>query len=419
MAHAPYITSQLSNGLRYVYVPAMDRKSVCVTLLGKVGSHAEQDHELGAAHFLEHLFFDGTKKRPSALEINRFIEQTGASSNGYTTTETVEYYARVINEEAETAFDFISDIFLHSLLKDIDKERSTIAQEAAAHNDNPSQLLFWRQQPTIYPNQRMGRSFADEAANLPNITESIILDYYKRTYVVQNFVLCVAGCIEYERAEVLAQKYFSGIGKGKKVTFETPHFNEDAVIDIQNRDLQQSKIALTFRGFGLDDERAVPARMLALILGYGFSSRLTDMLRTKLHLVYDASAYHSRHSDTGNFSIKTSVDESKLQQATDEIIKVIRVLLEDGITDDELDKAKNIALTGLLFDSENPTTLGDIYSYRHLLTGDIKTVDQLSEDIKSVSKEQVGGVAQLIFSDKPKVNVLTSKLKELRINPIL
>jgi predicted Zn-dependent peptidase len=173
----------------------MDRKSVCVTLLGKVGSRAERDMELGAAHFLEHLFFDGTKKRPDALAINRLIEQTGASSNGYTTTETVEYFARVITEEAETAFDFISDIFLNSLLTEIEKERSVIAEEAAASQDNPSQLLSWQLRSTIYPNQRMGRTFADEAANLPNITREIILDYYHRTYAVDNFVLCIAGCM--------------------------------------------------------------------------------------------------------------------------------------------------------------------------------------------------------------------------------
>jgi predicted Zn-dependent peptidase len=396
----------------------MDRKSVCVTLLGKVGSRAERDMELGAAHFLEHLFFDGTKKRPDALAINRLIEQTGASSNGYTTTETVEYFARVITEEAETAFDFISDIFLNSLLTEIEKERSVIAEEAAASQDNPSQLLSWQLRSTIYPNQRMGRTFADEAANLPNITREIILDYYHRTYAVDNFVLCIAGCMEYERAEMLAQKYFSGMGKGQEVTFETPHFNPEAVTNIQNRDLHQSKIALTFKGFGMNDDRALPARMLALILGYGISSRLADTLRTKLHLVYGVSASHAKYSDTGDFSIRTSTEESKLQRATDEIIKEVRILLEKGITDDELDKAKNIALTGLLFDSENPTTLGDIYSYRYLLTGTIKTVEELSSEIKSVSKEQVLKVAGTIFSDKPKVNVLTPKIKELRIDPI-
>jgi predicted Zn-dependent peptidase len=409
----------LSNGLRLLHVPAPENPAVFVAITGRVGRRAEEDDEIGAAHFLEHLFFDGTIKRPSAFEVSRFVDDLGGIRNGTTGQERVSYYIKVLSEHSKEAFDFISDILMNSALTEIAKERKVIAQEAAAKRDDPTATLGRRMYTTLYPGQRIGRTIFDEDVNLENINDKVLRNYMERNYVTGNFILTVAGNITIERATELGEEYFGGLRKGKPVKFDQAVLAKDKIVQIDKRDFTQSKMAMSFEAFPLNHKDAEVARVMSMILGGGSSSRLNNRLRNDLHLVYAIMSGLDAFSDTGYFTIQTFVNEENLQRAVDEIIKEINKLVEDGCTEEELAKGKNMILSRLLFSADNIQFVGNNYASQQLLSGQIRTIEEQSEAIRAVTTEDILRVARLIFSDEPKVNVLTKSIDNLNIPPIL
>lgn len=413
-----FTTGELSNGLRFLHVPVAQAQSVYVSLIGAVGRRAEEANEVGAAHFLEHLFFDGTKKRPTALEVNRFVESIGAMQNGSTWMEAVNYFAKATSDKAEEVCDFIADIFQHSLLTDIQKERQVIAQEAAFKRDDPLQSLLRKRFATLYPGQRMGRSIFDEDINLPNMTEAVIRAYYERTYVAENFLLCITGAISFENAQRLAEKYFASIKNGTPTTFAPAVIAKEKKVVIDHQAVQQSKVILSYAGFAASDPRAVQAELLSFILGRGLSSRLGDALRNKLHLVYALRALSDEYSDTGYFSIMTFTDEAKLQQAITEIISQLQKVVDDGVTQQELERAQTMLRAQLQFAAEDVMRLGDQYAAQYLLTGKVKDIASQIAEINAVTTADILAVARTIFADQPKVNVVTKSVSSLDVPSI-
>lgn len=408
----------LSNGLDVVFVPDSQVESVYVSLTGKVGRRAERNNEIGAAHFLEHLFFDGTGKHPSALEVNRFIESVGGTRNGFTSSEEVGYYGKVIKDNVEHMFDFVADIFQNSLLEEFEKERKVIAQEAAAKRDDPLQSLIRQRLQTAYPEQPMGRTIFDDDINLSNMTPEIVHAYHQRTYVADNFILGIAGKIDADHAQKLAETYFASIKEGEYIAFEPTEMQHKKTVDVEHRDIGQSKLAVTFKGVSLQHDMRFAVTMLRNILGVGSSSRLYNKLRHDMNIVYYVATHAMFDSDTGLFSVITFMDETNLQKTCDVIIEEIQELLNSGLVEQELERAKNMYLSGTLFNSETPEAIANRYTRQHLLTGEIQSITELIERVQSVTSEDVMKAARQVFSDQPKVNIITLSSKEVNISEI-
>jgi predicted Zn-dependent peptidase len=410
-----YFSLELSNGLKILYLPVKTAESVFVSLIGKVGRRAEEGSEVGAAHFLEHLFFDGTKKRPNALQLSQFLEYHGGEHNGFTSAEIVGYFVKILPDKAEVAFDYLSDTFFNSLLKEIEKERKVIVQEAAANRDNPTEVLRRLSLTNLYPGQSIGRTIFDEEPNLKNINEALLRDYMDRSYVAKNFVLSIAGNINRDKAISLAEKYFTNFKKGKEIFFEKARIREKGTIEITHKDLTQAKLSINFRGFEMNSYEATVAQLLSIIIGGGMSSRLFNKLRNEKHLVYRVGSFYHRFSDTGYFSIQTFVAEDNLQRATNEIFAEVKKLLDYGITDEELEKAKNVFLAEFLFRMEKIENYVSFFNSQFLLKGRIKGVEERIGEVKRTTKEDVLEIAKFVFSDKPKINVLAKSLEKLEI----
>lgn len=418
MAQYKYSQHTLSNGLRVLFLPYPTAASVFVSMLGKVGRRVERDNEIGAAHFLEHLFFDGTKKRPTPTQVSEFMENYGGQKNGVTGAEHVEYYAKILPEHCEVAFDFLSDILHNSLLEGIDKERKVIAQEAATVRDDPMSTLSRQRLATLYPGQTVGRTILDEEPKLKDVNREMLLGYMRRTYNASNFILSIAGSIKEGEALTLAEKYFGSFPKGPEAEFEQAKLAEGQVITIDNKDLTQSKLSISFRGFTYGSKELIIAQLLAMILSQGSSSRLNDRLRHQLHLVYSVWAGNNSLIDTGVFIIQTMMEEKSLQKTIDEIFKEIRRLLKDGVTGEELDKVKNKFLASLLFGLEDLDSCAGYFADQWLFLGKITEVDERIKQIKAVTREDILKVAQYIFAGNPKINILTNKLKKVTVPAI-
>jgi predicted Zn-dependent peptidase len=404
---------KLKNNLTVLHLPIDSSESVLVSLIGKVGRRAEKDQEIGAAHFLEHLFFDGTKTRPTALEINKFLDEYGGEHNGLTSQETVEYYVKILADKAEVAFKFLSDIFLNSLISEIEKEKNVIGQEAAAKKDNPVDILLRLNLVNLYPGQSIGRNIFDEVANLPNISQKLLREYMDRTYIAENFVLAIAGNISEEKAKKWATQYFEPVKKGNEIIFDQSNVRKEQNVVITKKDLTQSKLAIIFKGFSINSQESVTTGLLCIIMGGEWSSRLFERLRSQQQLVYSVRAYQRKFSDSGFFGIQTYVDETNVQKATDAIFEEIDKLLNNGISDDELEKAKNTYLSSFLFGLEDLNNYASYFSNQLLLKKEIKSVEEIKMQINNCTKENIVRISKQIFSDTPKVDLVTKNLDNL------
>ncbi len=405
----------LSNGLRVVHVPGFNSESVFVYLSGKVGRRAEAVDEIGAAHFLEHLFFDGTKKRPSAFEVSRSIDQHGAQTNGLTSQEGVGYYVNILADRAEHAFEFLSDIFLNSLLTDadIEKEKLVIAQEAGARRDEPTALLYRHRLSTLYPGQAIGRNIYDEERNLTNINGAVLRSYRARNYVAQNFILMVSGNITKKKALALARHYFSAIPSGDAVVFDKAEVESQFTFKIVRKDLAQSKLSISFKALPADSPDLIKLQCLENILGGGMSSRLYTKLRHKKHLVYYVGAASAAFSDTGYLSITAFADEAKIQDVVDEIFVETRKIKRWNVRQDELAYAKTQLLAGLLLALDSHSRYAQFIASNLLCTDEVADLAETKKAIESVTVQDIKEMAQTIFSDKPKINLLTKSLDRL------
>lgn len=415
-----YFFSQriLPNNLRVLYLPLETTEMVYISLIGKVGRRAEKDNEIGAAHFLEHLFFDGTRRRPNAFELNKFIDEQGSGHDGLTRTDTVEYLVKILADKVEYAFDYISDIVFNSLLReeDIEKERKVIFQEITMRKDSPEDVLGRRRQALLYPNQAIGRSFFDEEGNLQSINRDILRGYMKRNYVAQNFVLAISGNISEEKAFSLSEKYFGQFSQGNETFFEEAKIEKEQKIEVIHKNFEQAKFSVNFRGFPTASVEHTRAAVLARLLCYGFSSRLYDRLRTKKHLIYSVRSQAVAFPDTGYFFIDSKTSEDKLQELVSEIFKEIAKLLNEGITEDELNKAKNISLFNFLSVIEDLEKYTYMFSMQVLFQEKIKRIEERIDEIKGVTKEELMETAKFIFSDKPKIVAITKSLDNLEVN---
>jgi predicted Zn-dependent peptidase len=416
----PVESFTLSSGLRGLYIPKENSDSVFVSMLGRVGHRVEEEDEIGAAHFLEHLFFDGTTKRSSANKIANYLEGHGGRSNGHTRAEEVEYWAKVLADKAEIAFDYLSDIVINSLLResDIRKEQKVIAQEAAQKKDNPDDVLFRYLLQIVYPNQGLGRTIFDEEDNLVNIDRDTLLKYRNRNYNQENFILCIAGNISKSRALNLSEKYFKAFQNGRSSKFEPAKINKNETIQVTQKDFSQSKLAIAFGGFPFGTTQSYHTGLLSIILGGGLSSRLFKRLREQLHLVYNIGSFQNTFSDSGYFTIHSKINEENLLESITEITNIIKQLIDKGVTSQELDKAKNRLLSGLLFNFEVVENYASFFQSRFLFKNEIRSVDEYVETIKSASINDLLSVAKVIFSDRPKVTILTKNNIDINLPKI-
>jgi len=417
MKKYPYHLTTLDNGLKVLFLPTKSFESVYVSLLGKVGHRAELKNEIGVAHFFEHLLFDGTKRFPTAQQLSTYLDSYGGNFNGTTTADTVEYYVKIIPDHFNIALDYLSDIFFHSNLTEIGKEKKVIYQEYLRAKDRPEDILFRERRSGLYPNQSIGRTIFDDILHLNEINQKTIFNYQKRCYIAQNFILTIVGDLTEKEVIKYSKQYFSQFSDSKKrIHFNPAIINPNLSLKITNTPTEQAKLSISYRGYPVDSKEWIYLQLLSSIFGSSHSSRVYTKIRHQKHLAYNVGSGITAFCDTGYFSVTTYVDEKKVQETTNNIFSEVKQLLKNGLIKGELEKAKNITLSGLLFALENIDFYCRIFSRQILFDKKPLKIEDYKEIIQKATEKDLMSVANYVFSDKPKVNLITQNLKTLEIN---
>jgi predicted Zn-dependent peptidase len=346
------------------------------------------------------MYFKGTKKRPSALEIAETLDKVGGIYNAFTSQEYTGYFAKVSKEHFDLALDWVSDIFLNSTLpeKEIEKERGVIIEEINMRKDHPTEYVQILWQKLLYGDQPAGWDVAGEIETVSKISRNDLIEYRKTQYIASNTIVCLAGNFGEKEGIKKVKKYFSKIKIGK--SREKPKVIEEQKkpeILFEKRETDQTHICLGVRGINLFDERKYVQEILALILGGMMSSRLFEKIREKLGIAYYIVADSFSDPDTGFLVCRAGLNNEKLERGISEILKEFRKVKREGVSKSELKKAKDCLKGKMNILLESSDAKASFFATQEILEKRILTPEQIFKKIDKVSQNDILKLAREIF----------------------
>ena len=417
-----YQKSTLDNGLRILTSTMPQTRSVSVSFFIGTGSRYETDSHAGVSHFIEHLCFRGTEKRPTARDISTAIEGVGGILNGGTDKELTVYWCKVARPYLELTLDVLVDMLINSRFEpeDLEKERQVIIEEIHMSNDSPSQRVGMLIDSLLWPEHPLGRDIAGSRESVSNITRELMLDYLASHYHPGNIVVAAAGDIQHqEMVDMVGQtlgKWTGHTSKTECLAFKEKRFPR---LQIENRELEQVHLCLALPGFPILHPERFSIDLLNVILGDGMSSRLFTNIRDKLGLAYSISSYVDHFLDTGSLIIGAGVDTKNLNQAIQAITEEL-ALLKEPIPEPELKKAKEFSKGRLLLRMEDSRSVAGWIGGQELLTGQILTVDEVISIIDRITTEELQRVAaELLTGEKLRLAIVGPVSPEAPLEELL
>lgn len=400
--------TKLSNGLRLVLAPLKETKAVTVLVLVNVGSRHESKNINGVSHFVEHLLFKGTKKRPTSIDLTKELDGVGAEYNAFTAKDHTGYYIKVTAEKIELAFDILSDMIFNSTFAaaEIQKERGVILEEINMYNDNPLMNLGSLFETTIFGNQPVGWSIAGPKSVIKKVTRRELVNYKNKFYQPNNMVVSVSGNFNTTKVNNLAKKYFGQKNQNKlsKSAVKASLKQSRPKVNVSFKDSQQVQMGLGFPAYSLTDKMLYAEYILAIILGGNMSSRLFGTVRERFGLAYFIRTDLSAYNDVGAFMVQAGLDKRRIDQAITLILSELKKAKDEGITDAELEDAKQYLKGKFVLELEDSEHVADWFGKQQLLLNKISTPEERIKKIMAVTKEDVEKAAKHIFDDK-KINL--------------
>jgi len=395
-----YKKTVLKNGLRIITVPMKNTRAVTVLAMVGTGSKYETKENNGLSHFLEHIFFKGTKKRPTTLKIAEVLDKVGGIFNAFTDKECTGYWAKVDSKHLDLALDWVSDIFLNSKMeeREIKKEKGVIIEEMNLYLDTPTAYISDLWEELLYGNQPAGWLIIGNKENILKLKRKDFSDYLNNHYSAKNTIVCVAGDIESKLTEQKIRKFFNKIKTNvPKSKLRVVEKQEGPRSLIHFKKTDQTHLFLGVRGYDMFHPQRFPQAILATILGGFMSSRLFISIRERRGLAYYVRTVTGNSTDTGYLATSAGVDHRNVEKTIDLILKEYKTLKNKKINQSELQKAKD-NLRGILnLSLEASDSQASFYASQELLEGKILTPEEQLAKIDAVSAEDVQKIAKDIF----------------------
>jgi predicted Zn-dependent peptidase len=393
-----YRKDTLSNGIRVVSETLPKSRSVSIGVWVKVGSRHEPQEIGGVSHFIEHLFFKGTKKR-TAKDIAIEMDSIGGEMNAFTSQETTTYYAKVVDEHLPIAIDLLSDILIGSRFDpfEMEKERKVILEEIKGVEDTPDDFIHELFTNTVWPNNSLGRPILGTRETIKGMKHEDIISYIENYYSPREIVISVAGNFEHARLVELLNTSFgmlSRTGVAKKEI--SPVFNRDVIV--KKKQLEQVQICLGCKGMNYTHEDRFAVSALNTVLGNSMSSRLFQEVREQNALAYSIYSYVTSYRDTGLVTIYAGTDPSNTLEVIRLIMKELRKIKHEGITAAEELRVKNQIKGSLVLSLESSNSHMSRIARQEIYFGKYLSMDDIIKGVEKVSKEQVQGLAQQLFT---------------------
>ncbi|HET7466328.1 MAG TPA: pitrilysin family protein [Candidatus Dormibacteraeota bacterium] len=396
----------LAGGARLVTASMPQRLSASLVLMFGAGSRLEDERLAGVSHFIEHLCFKGTTRRPTPKEIADAIEGIGGFINASTDKELTAYWARVPAEHMELGLDVLFDIVSNSklALADIERERSVILEELKSYQDQPQEHVQNLLEELIWPGHALGRDIAGTLDSVAHLTRDDILEYANAHYRLPNLVVGAAGMVEDSVvADAVSARLALPLDSDGAVAPEPPGPLGSPNLVLRRQQTEQAHICLGVRALSYMHPDRYALDMLNTVLGEGMSARLFLNIRERLGLAYDVHSFTQKHRDTGYLGLYLGVDPKNAIRALEAAIAEMRRLADEDVEPEELARAKEFTKGRLRLDLETTNGVAFWLTYQQLVMGTIRTIeDELAlvdavtaADIRRVAKDVLSGPMQM------------------------
>jgi predicted Zn-dependent peptidase len=391
--------AELPNGLRIVTTPLATAQSVSVSLFTGTGSRAEERGCQGLAHFLEHMIFKGSERRPTAMAIAEAVEGAGGVLNAYTTKEITCFWNHLPYDKLELAMDVLADMILHPLLdaQEMERERSVVQQEIRRNRDQPGVWVSELLAQALFGDHPLGWSTAGNEDTVATIQRQHFLDYMDAWYVPANLVISVAGKVEHDEVVALARGHFEDRPAKPSPSFRALDSNPPAQrVAVEGRPISQANLAMALPAFARKDPDRYALMIFNSLLGRGMSSRLFKEVREKRGLAYSVGSSVSRYFDTGLLVVSAGVAPQNLKEAARVIVAELRKLVEEPVGEEELTKVRDYAVGTFRLSLETPMALGQRAGELLLTMGEIDPIESVVEKLQAITADDILRVARRI-----------------------
>jgi predicted Zn-dependent peptidase len=402
----------LDNGLKVITCPMPHTRSVSVLFFVMSGSCYETDEVAGISHFIEHMCFKGTKKRPSSMAISEAIEGVGGIMNGGTDRQLTSYWCKLASQHLELAIDVIVDLLRNPLFRreDIVKERQVIIEEINMSLDSPQQRVCMLFDELMWPGKPMGRDVAGSKETVSSITKKQMLEVLNGSYTPDNMLVSIAGDMQPSKVLDVLNKSMKGWDRGRQLQYLPSNSKQSRPrLKMEFRETEQMNLMLGVEGYSMFHPDRYAVDLISMILGEGMSSRLFTEIREKLGLTYDIHSYVEHYKETGSFVVQAGLDPQQTGKAISAILEQLDYMRE-STTEQELHKAIEMAKGRLLLSMENSRNVAGWYGAQEALTGKILTVDDVTRIIEGITVGDIRRVAGQIF--------VTEKLNMAAVGPV-
>ncbi len=400
---AEFQKKTLKNGLRVIMVPRPDTLATTFLVLVEAGSKYETKDISGISHFLEHLCFKGTTKRPNALAIAGELDRIGSEYNAFTSQEWTGYFAKAAARHNDTILNVISDLYLNPVFdaKEIEKEKGVVIEELNMYEDMPQRKVADLFLELLYGDQPAGWDVGGKKEIIKKLTREAVVDYRSRHYVAKATVIVVAGNFEPKKMLAKIEKTFSGIRDTKKFgKVKTAESQKKPEILVKYKESDQTHLILGCRAYNLFDPRKYALEILADILGGGMSSRLFQKVREELGAAYYVKADSELLTDHGFLSVSAGVDHKKLEVVIKAILGELSRISAGDISEKDLANAKDHLTGRMLLGLETSDAQGIFYGGQEILERSTMTPEEVAKAINKVKKEEIVSVAKDIFKNQ-------------------
>ncbi len=389
---------KLKNGMRVHLVPFEGTEAVTVLVLTNVGSRYEDDAVWGGSHFIEHLMFKGTERRPNTIDISRTLDRYGAEFNAYTGKDLTGYYVKIAADKAPVAVDLLHDMLFHSLYDpaEMDRERGVIIEEIKMYEENPIMHVDDLLEQAMFKGSTLGKDIAGTPKSMTDMKREDIIAYRDRHYTPDEMVVVVSGAVP-ENTLTLLEETFGSVESDQKPGIFEPVAAWDEQTEIrvtrQEKDVKQIQIALGFPMVGRKHKDIPAIKLLASILGGAMSSRLFIEVRERRGLCYSIRSSADAYDDIGAFEIRAGLDVERLEEAMQAIFDEVKKITQNGVTEEELRHAKDRFDGAMKLGLENSSKRAEFVGRQELYFGEVKTPEERFEEYEKVTAEDILRVA--------------------------
>jgi predicted Zn-dependent peptidase len=417
-----YSKRRFANGLRLLTSPMAHTRSVAISIYVGAGSRYETPTEAGVSHFLEHLCFKGTAKRPEAQLISEAIDGVGGIINAATDREYTVFYAKVAAPHMELALDVLCDLVQAPLLDqvELDKERKVVLEELASVADSPGQQVDLLLDELLWPDQPLGWDVAGTKESVTGLTRAMVADYVRRQYVPNNMVVSIAGNVAEDEVAALLESRLGAMAQGSPDPwFPAKDGQSEVRCQLKFKRTEQTHVALGLHALSLGHPDRNTLDLISVLFGESMSSRLFVELRERQGLCYDVNSYVTHFKDAGSFGIYAAVDPSNGPKAVEALMGELR-RLADGIPEEELHKARELAKGRLLLRLEDTRAVSGWLGGQEMLMGEILTPEDVVARLDAVTPADMTRVARdLLRPEKLSLAVVGPHRSEKRFLPLL